>query len=63
VNKAITNVAVKDFVHGIDYVWITFRNNLTPLEVLKKFEIVHPMTIICRKLLQIEVEKVDEFDD
>lgn len=54
---------MKDFVHGIDYVWITFRNNLTPLEVLKKFEIVHPMTIICRKLLQIEVEKVDEFDD
>jgi hypothetical protein len=36
---------------------------LTPEVVLKKFEIVHPMTIICRKLLQIEVDKVDEFDN
>lgn len=38
-------------------------NNQTPSRVLEKFEIVHPVTVVCRKLLMIEVEKVDEFDD
>jgi hypothetical protein len=56
-------VEPKDFLHSIDYVWITFRNNLTPDFVLKKLEIVHPLTIICRKLLSIEVEKAEDFDD
>jgi hypothetical protein len=53
-NKATTKVANKDFVHQIDYAWVTFRNNLTPMKVLEKFEVVHPFTIILRKLLMIE---------
>lgn len=56
-------MAKAKFVPEIDYVWVTFRNNLAPDAVMEKFEMVHPMTILCRKLLMIKIEKADEYDD
>lgn len=58
-NKPVIHISKHAFIPSIDYIWVVFKNNETPNIVYKLHEKEHPVALMCKTLLCIENEHVD----